>query len=30
MIQRVLDATSPDLGSLSRAAVYQALVDPKM
>lgn len=29
MIQRVLDATSPDLGSLSRAAIYQALVDPK-
>ena len=28
MIQRVLDPTSPDLGSLSRSAVYQALVRP--
>ncbi len=30
MIQRVLGPTSPSLESLSRSAVYQALVDPKM
>ena len=30
MIQRVLDATSPSLGALSRSAVYQALVNPGM
>ncbi len=30
MIQRVLDATSPPLESLSRSAVYQALVRPDM
>ncbi len=30
MIQRVLGPTSPSLGSLSRSAVYQALVRPNM
>jgi CubicO group peptidase (beta-lactamase class C family) len=30
MIQRLLEPTSPNLGSLSRSAVYQALVNPQM
>lgn len=30
MIQRILGPTSPPLDSLSRSAVYQALVNPRM